>query len=310
MKKWKLKNNKVLEFIFSYVLIIISAIIFALAIKMFVSPKKLLSGGLSGVSLIFGRLVEKFGGPKETQIAGIINFTLNAPLLILSWFKLNKRFTIFSATHVIVSSIVLALVPDNITAMVFGENSIFVIAEEGMLDAAIFAGALAGCSTAVAFTVGGSSAGADIISYYLSSRKQMTVGKINTIINGLIILISIVLFPEQGISHAMYTIIYILTNAMCIDAIYIRNRKTTLSIVTNKGEEVSKFIMSKFYRGVTILDGKGAYTGNHKDFLYVVTTSFEAMNICKEVQKFDPDCFITVSSLEKVFGRFINKEVH
>ena len=311
MKKIRLKDNKTFEYIVSIILVVFAALAFALAVKIFVSPKKLLSGGVSGITLIIGRLISKYGGgANETLFAGIFNFIINAPLLVLSWFKLNKKFTILTTIHVVVYSLLMAVLPDNLNELIFGDDPTFTLTSSGMLDAAIFAGAIAGSANAVAFIAGGSTAGVDIVSYYMSSKKQISVGRINAFVNGMIILLSIILFPEQGISHALYTLIYIFVNAMCIDSIYIRNRKTALSIVTNKGEEVSKFIMSKFYRGVTILDGKGAYTGNHKDFLYVVTTSFEAMLISKEVQKFDPDCFISVSSLEKVFGRFINKEVH
>ena len=305
MIKYDIKHNKVLEWIIAVICVMIAATFYALAVTIFISPHKLLAGGVSGIALIFGRLFAT-ETISETNIAGVLSFTFNVPLLILAWKKLNIKFAILSSVHVITVSILMTFLPDNLNTIIFKEawNSI------NTLDAAIFAGAIVGVSTGFAFHMGASGGGMDIIAYYYSSKKQVTVGRLNTFINAAIVILSIVLFPDEGVEKAMYTIIYIFINSLALDTVFNRNKKNMIHIITNKGEDVSKFIMTNFYRGVTQIDAKGAYTGNHKDFLYIVATSFETLEIAKEIKKFDPDCFITVVPVSKVYGRFINREFH
>lgn len=305
MLKYDIKHNKVLEWIIAVICVMIAATFYALAVTIFISPHKLLAGGVSGIALIFGRLFAT-ETISETNIAGVLSFTFNVPLLILAWKKLNIKFAILSSVHVITVSILMTFLPDNLNTIIFKDawNSI------NTLDAAIFAGAIVGVSTGFAFHMGASSGGMDIIAYYYSSKKQVTVGRLNTFINAAIVILSIVLFPDEGVEKAMYTIIYIFINSLALDTVFNRNKKNMIHIITNKGEDVSKFIMTNFYRGVTQIDAKGAYTGNHKDFLYIVATSFETLEIAKEIKKFDPDCFITVIPVSKVYGRFINREFH
>jgi uncharacterized membrane-anchored protein YitT (DUF2179 family) len=63
--------------------------------------------------------------------------------------------------------------------------------------------------------------------------------------------------------------------------------------------------MNEFKRGVTKLEGIGAYTGSKKDFLYVVTTSYEAREICDKVTQYDPGCFISMTVTQHIYGRFV-----
>ncbi len=306
MNKLKeLKHNKTFEWISAIITVILAASFYAFAVKIFISPHKLLAGGVSGITLIIGRLFET-ETISETNIAGVLTFLFNIPLLILAWKKLNFKFAVLSSLHVMTVSILMTFLPSNLNVLIFNKawDSIHT------LDAALFAGAIVGVSTGFAFSVGASSGGMDIVAYYFSTKRQVPVGRYNSIINAAIIILSIILFPGEGIEKAMYTLIYIFTNSITLDAVFSKNKKNMIHIITNKGDAVSKFIMSNFYRGVTQIDGKGAYTGNHKDFLYVIATSFESIEIAKEVKKFDPDCFVTIVPVNKVYGRFINKEVH
>lgn len=300
----KIKHNKTLNWVFSIFVVMLMAIIYALAITVFVSPSKLLAGGVSGMTLIIGRLFST-KTISETQIAGVLTFCINIPLLILAWRKLNLKFAILSSVHVITASTLIALLPSDIISRIFGKGVSF-----QQFESAFFAGAIVGASTGIAFSLGASSGGIDIVAYYLSSKKQLTVGKLSSVINASIIILSIILFPEDGINTAMYTLIYIFSGSIVLDAVFNKNKKNMIHIVTNKGDEVAKYIMTHFYRGVTRIDAKGAYTGNKKDFLYVIATSFESHEIISQIKTFDPDCFITLVPVFKVYGRFINKEIH
>ena len=291
-------QNKILESIISLIGIIISAFIFAMSVNTFISPTEMLTGGISGVSLVIGRLLTLINSNiKETAYASIFYFVLNFPVLFLGWKKLNKRFTVFSLIHISFTSLFLNLFPDGIG------NILNIDFTTHRLEAALFAGSLCGFSTALSFLSHGSGGGIDIISAYFSSVKQKSIGSINMLINGFILFLGGILFKNWG--AMLYSVVYTILNTMVLDMIYVRNKRTVLNIITNNGDAVSKYIMDEFKRGVTKLEGVGAYTGDHKDFLYVVTTSYEAREICDKVTQFDPGCFISMTVTQHIYGRFV-----
>ena len=291
-------KNKVLETIISTLGIILSALIFAMSVNTFISPTEMLTGGLSGVSLVIGRLLSLVNPDiKETAYASIFYFVFNFPILFLGWKKLNKRFTILSLVHITFTSLFLNIFPDGLTNILGIDFAIH------RLEASLFAGALCGFSTALSFLCHGSGGGIDIISAYFSSVKQKSIGSINMLINGCILFIGGILFKNWG--AMLYSVVYTILNTTVLDMIYVRNKRTVLNIITTNGDAVSKYIMDEFKRGVTKLSGIGAYTGSKKDFLYVVTTSYEAREICEKVTLFDPGCFISMTVTQHIYGRFI-----
>ena len=306
----KFFENKTVSFVVSIIITIISSAVLAVGVKIFLSPNSFLSTGVTGIALIAGRLYDKIFLPAksfETIIAGILLFVLNIPVLILAWKKLSHRFMILSTVNVVVNSLCMTLLPDNLHEIlhlsVAGGDISF-------LDAALFVGMMNGTANAIAYIVGGSTGGSDVLSMYFSLKKQSSLGKVTTIINGVIIVLG--LFIEQGndaIAKAFYTLIYLVINSIVIDLFYIRNKRAILLITTSKGQEVSKIITHSFVRGVTMMDAKGAYTGEHKDLLYCACSSFEVPEITKQVKAIDEHAFITVLEANKVHGNFLNKEL-
>lgn len=291
-------QNKKLETIISILGIILSAFIFAISVNTFISPTGMLTGGVSGISLIVGRLISGLiKENKETTFASIFYFIFNFPVLVLGWKKLNKRFTIFSLIHITCTSIFLNVFPDGIG------NILEIDFTTHRLEASLFAGALGGFSTALSFLSHGSGGGIDIISAYFSTVRQKSIGSFNMLINGTILIVGGLLFKNWG--AMLYSVVYTILNTMVLDMIYVRNKKTILNIITNNGDAVAQYIMDEFKRGVTKLNGIGAYTGAHKDFLYVVTTSYEAREICEKVLKYDPGCFISMTVTQHIYGRFV-----
>ena len=304
----KLLSNKIINHAIAISISVIASFLMAVGIKVFISPNGFVSIGFQGLGLIIGRVYDKiFQTNLETTITGIIYFLINIPILILAWKKLSRRFTIYTTIDVIVTSAFLAVLPNNLNEILHlsvANNDIT------FLDAALFVGLLNGVSNALCYIFGGSTGGTDVISMYLSVRKQTSLGKITTIINGIIILIALVIDgTDAAIAKTFYTLVYLVINSIVIDIFYIRNRRAILFITTSKGDEVSKEITTHFVRGVTRLDAKGGYTGAHKDFLYCACSSFEVIDIIKKVKDIDEHAFVSVLEANKVHGNFINKEL-
>ena len=282
----------------------------AIGVKVFISPNRFLSTGATGIALIIGRLYDNVIQPEksmETLITGVFLFVLNIPVLILAWKKLSHRFTILTTINVIVNSITVALLPDNLCEIL---NLSVAANNISFLDAALFVGLMNGAANALAYIVGGSTGGIDVLSMFFSLKKQYSIGRITTCMNGFILFIGLFVDGEKtALAKAFYTLVYLVISSIVIDLFYIRNKRTILFIITSKGKQISDEITHHFVRGVTAFDAKGAYTGEHKDFLYCACSSFEVVEIIKKVKAIDEHAFISVVEANKVHGNFLNKEL-
>lgn len=300
-----MKNNKI-NWIVSIGVIIFSAFVYSIGVVLFVSEAKLLASGVSGMSLIIGRLIEESGlvNYTEAQISGIFYFVLNLPIMVLSFRKFNIKFSILSILHMVFTSLFTSILDVNVLMDIVGISKGWQI--DYRLESALFSGVMCGFATAICYLVGGSSAGVDLLAAYLSSKKQMSVGKINAIVNACIIALSIILWSDE-ILNALFTLAFIFINASVIDMIFVANRKVVVTIITEKGDEISDLINSNFTRGVTRIKAIGNYTKREKDFLYIACTSNEALEIADLAKQIDEHSFTSVSNAQRISGYFLNK---
>ena len=300
-----MKNNKI-NWIVSIGVIIFSAFVYSIGVVLFVSEAKLLASGVSGMSLIIGRLIEESGlvNYTEAQISGIFYFVLNLPIMVLSFRKFNIKFSILSILHMVFTSLFTSILDVNVLMDIVGISKGWQL--DYRLESALFSGVMCGFATAICYLVGGSSAGVDLLAAYLSSKKQMSVGKINAIVNACIIALSIILWSDE-ILNALFTLAFIFINASVIDMIFVANRKVVVTIITEKGDEISDLINSNFTRGVTRIKAIGNYTKREKDFLYIACTSNEALEIADLAKQIDEHSFTSVSNAQRISGYFLNK---
>lgn len=300
-----MKNNK-LNWLISIGVIIFSAFVYSIGVVLFVSEAKMLASGVSGMSLIIGRLIEESGlvNYTEAQISGIFYFVLNLPILFLSFRKFNLKFSILSILHMVFTSIFTSILDVNVLMDIVGISKGWQL--DYRLESALFSGVMCGFATAICYLVGGSSAGIDLLAAYLSSKKQLSVGKINAIVNACIIVLSIILWSDE-ILNALFTLAFIFINASVIDMIFVANRKVVVTIITEKGDEISDLINSNFTRGVTRIKAIGNYTKREKDFLYIACTSNEALEIAELAKQIDEHSFTSISNAQRISGYFLNK---
>ena len=105
--------------------------------------------------------------------------------------KFNLKFSILSILHMVFTSIFTSILDVNVLMDIVGISKGWQL--DYRLESALFSGVMCGFATAICYLVGGSSAGIDLLAAYLSSKKQLSVGKINAIVNACIIVLSIIL---------------------------------------------------------------------------------------------------------------------
>ena len=286
-----LKNEQVSIKLKNLGIMIIGVFLYVLAMNMFISPANLYTGGVTGIAqLIIAFASSAFG--IQLSLGGLI-FLLNVPLLYLAWRSIGKRFAVLSILTVVLQSIILESVP-------MGKFS------DDILLNAVFGGVLIGVGVGMILKIGASTGGTDIVFQYLSMKFNGSFGKYSFAINAIIILIAGL---TQGWETALYTIISIYITSVVIDKIHTVHQNLTLYIVTSKEDEMIKSLQQQLYRGITILEGRGAYSKNDKSVLMMVLSSYELYEALAVIKMVDEQAFTNVVQSEMVQGYFVKKEI-
>jgi uncharacterized membrane-anchored protein YitT (DUF2179 family) len=263
-----------------YIGIIIGSLITAAGFNLFLIPHEILSSGLSGLSMIVGMLT-----PMNT---GVANFLLNLPLLIIGYFKLGRKFILLTILAVTMISLGLYVVP------------VVEIAHEVVLSS-IFGGAVVGLGIGLIFRSSGSSGGFDVIGMLVARKRDFPIGAMLTAMNGVIILISGFLFDWDS---ALYTMASIYVTGKVVDAVFTHHVKLTLTIITEKGEEMRNHLLSNVYRGLTVMDGIGGFSNTKRNILMTVISRYELAEVKSLISEIDPSAFVNITETVEVMGLF------
>src|SRR4051812_13276958 len=266
--------------LFQIIVIGLSAILFGFSFNSFLIPHKLTSGGVTGISF----LIQHF-----THInTGLIILAINIPLFFVGIKYLGKRFVLFTGYAVLVLSLSMRFIP------------IRAISPDILLSS-IIGGALYGISVGLIIRQGGSTGGTDIISLTLAKKKNIQVGFLNTIMNLFVVGSSGLIF---GWNITLYTIIAIYVAGRAVDMVYTTQNKLTLTIVTEKYEELSEALLRLHARGVTVTDAEAAYTHKPKKVLTTVITKFELNETKHTIRTVDQKAFVNITQTLEVMGHF------
>ncbi|WHY75573.1 YitT family protein [Neobacillus sp. WH10] len=260
--------------------IISGSLIIVMGFNLFLIPHEVLSGGLSGISMMLGIIT-----PINT---GLANFLLNLPLLIIGYKKLGKKFIMNSIFSVLIISVGLYIVP------------VIAIAKDPILSS-IFGGALAGLGVGIVFRCAGSTGGFDIIGMIVSRKKDFPIGILLSGMNAVVIIISGFLFTWDA---ALNTLVSIYVTGKVVDAIYTDHAKLTIMIITVKGQEMRDHLLTNLYRGLTIMDGVGGYSNDQRNVLITVISRYELNEVKNLITEVDPAAFVNITETIEVMGLF------
>lgn len=259
----------------------------AIALNVFWQPGNIYASGITG----FAQLIDNFLSHMlhiNVPISVVI-YGINIPLFILAWFKLGRKFTLFTILSVTISAVMIQIVPE-------------VPLINDPLICAIFGGAINGIGVGFAMRNGVSSGGLDIISLYIRKKTGKSVGSISVLFNACIILAAGFLF---GWPHAFYSMFSIFISGKMTDSIYTRQQKMQVMIVTRHPQRVIDTIQSQLRRGITIIHGaEGAYRHDSQTILITVITRYELPQLSKAMKQADDQAFVSIADNIKILGNF------
>jgi len=258
-------------------------LIAACSINLFVVPSHLLTGGVTGIAMIFYYLAE--------LPIGLQTFVYNLPLLIASYKLLGKNYTV----DVVLGTVFFSFCLDATRFL-----NTYAPADDLML-ASIFGGVFNGLGYGIVFRMNGSTGGFDILGAIIKKYYSMNMGTVIFAFNCVIVSIAGILF---GIEPAMFTLICMYTNSIVTDKVIAGlNRRKAVLIVSEKSKEIADGIMNEVKRGVTFLHGQGAFSGSERNVVMVVVSLTQIAKLKIVVNAIDRNAFMIIMSASEVMGR-------
>ena len=269
-------------------LITSGSLICALAINGILIPHGFLSGGFVGATLIIHYLFPFL------PVAALY-FVLNLPVYFLGWKYIGRRFFIYSVAGMVIFSLAVLWKP-------------FIIPVHDKMLAAIFAGILSGAGGGIILKSYGSAGGMDILSIILLKRFSIRLGNSILALNVLILSITAYVFSME---EALYTLIFLFVSTQVLNVVmYGLSQRKAVYIISPHWGEIHRGIMERIQRGVTLIGGRGGYSGQDIQMLFTVISHQELPRLKKLVDDIDSQAFVVVSDTLEVMGPNIGNQPH
>lgn len=278
-KKWILSKN----FRIKLLSVLVCNLILAFSIVYIIKPNLLISGGLTGLSIL------------TSNVTGLslplLIFILNIPTSVLSFFFLDRDFTFFSTLSILLLSVFASFYQKLMPG--------FYLTKEPIL-ACIFGGLLNGTGMGIAFRHGTSTGGLDIVAAILKKHFNITIGSVLMGIN-FIIVSSLGYF--FSIDKVLFTLILMFINYNVVDKIQLGvGKQKQILAISDKNEEIAREIHDEIHRGATYIKGLTSYKKKDVNILYVVCSTRQLVKVRRIIKEMDPDAFVSVSDTSEILG--------
>ncbi len=288
-KKAKLLDENIIKNIYKkdrlsrYFEFFVGVLCVAFAFNLFILPNKIVYG-MSGVGVIFNSI---FGIDPSTVI--LIGSLI---LLCMSYFLLGKEKTMNS----ILGSLA---VPFMIKVTQFIPQYIKIDTQDPLL-LTLFGATITGFGLGLVFKAGYTTGGTDILNQIVSKYFHMSLGSAMYCTDGLIVASSFFFF---GASKLLYSIISLYIISIMTDKVILGiSSSKAFYIITDHETAVKKFIMEHLSHGVTVLDGRGGFTGNHQKVIMCIIPTKEYFVAKEGIRAIDNNAFFLVTDAYEVSG--------
>lgn len=268
----------------SFLIIVIGTLISAIAFNVFFSPYHIVSGGLSGIAVLLNYLF--------SFDEALVIFILSVLLFIVGFLFLNKEEMLKS----FLGSLLFPL-------FIYLSNLVLIklnLQIDNRLLAAIVGGVLFGFGLGIIYKEGYTTGGVDILTKIFNKYFHLPFGVLTFIIDLIITFMGCIVF---GLETFIYSGISIYVYSVMIDKVILGlSGNKSFYIITDKPDEVKKFVVDVLNHGVTTLKGTGAFSGDAKYILFVVIPTRDYYKLKDGLRKIDEKAFFVVSNSYEVGG--------
>ena len=271
-----------------YLLMTLGILIMAIGIYFFKFPNNFTTGGVTGLSLILGRVLSS-----SVLTPSRFVLILNVVLLLLGFLFLGGSFAFGTVYCSILLSVIL-----NFMELLFPMNA--PLTSQPLLELC-YAVLLPAVGSAILFNLDASSGGTDIVAMIVRKYTSLNIGLALMVADALITVAALFVF---GPSTGLYSILGLLSKSLMVDYVIdsLRMRKCC-QIVTDNPEPILSYVTTKLHRGATIEEVSGAYTRKPKTMVITVLTRSQCILLRRYLHQTDPHCFLVITNSTEIIGR-------
>ncbi len=273
------------KWLINYSLILVGSFILASGFVLFITPYKIVPGGVYGIAIILHYIL---GTP-----VGLTALTMDIPLTLIGIRVLGPRF----GYKTVVGFLLTAFFVDGITYL-YGNEPL--VANEPLLSS-IFGGVFLGLGLGLIFKAKATSGGTDIIAMIISKYTKLPIGQLLIYVDSVIVLFGLIIFQDWKIP--LYSLIVIFITGKVIDTILQGvSYDKTLFIISDKHDLIRDKIINDLNRGGTFIKGNGMYNGAEKTVIFTVVNRREVAMLQEFIHDVDPMAFVTVINANEILG--------
>lgn len=275
----------------TYFWIVIGAFLAAFALEVFFIPNNLIDGGIVGIAMIVGNIFGK-------ELIPFLLFLFNLPFLILAYHSIGKIFVF----HMLIASFLfsgfMVLIANLMPIQFHGES----------LEVVVIGGALLGVGFGLIIREGGCTDGTEILGIIINRRTGFTVGQV-------VLFCNIFVFGAAGLVFKdwhpplMSLIAYIVVIKIMDSVIVGLDETKSVLIISSKSKAIADVIVHELGLGLTIMYGRGGFSGDEREILYVIAERLQLAELKDLILRHDPNAFIAIENLHEVANGNPSKQV-
>ena len=274
-----------------YSFLVIGCFLVAFAFNVFFSPNNLVTGGVSGLSIVINNITGM-----STSLFIAITYIV---LLILSYLMLGKETTKYSLIGSILYPLFVYITQDIANLIQFNVDNMLLIT--------LFGAVISGIGSGLTFKYGFSTGGSDIICQIISKYFKISMGNASKILNFVIILGSGFFIAEGNSLYAwdnvMYALIAVYISTMLMDRVLLGiSDSKSFYIITEHETSIKHFLINELGRGVTVLEARGGYTGNMKKVLMCIIPTKQYFLAKEGILEIDKEAIVLINDVYESAG--------
>lgn len=286
-----------------YTLIVVGAFILAIGYVYFISPHRIVPGGVYGIAIVVHHITKGvFSFWPEGIPIGLFGLVLNIPLTYAGIKILGPKFGIKTVVGLVLASAFM----DGIT-YIRTQGDLPLV--DDVLLSCVFGGVLIGFGLGLIFKSRATSGGSDIVAMIIGKYTSLPIGQLLIYVDSAIVLLGLAVFQDWKIPLYSWLVIYITGKAIDL-VLEGSNYHKALFIISKEHEKIKEKILVDLERGGTYLLGKGMYTDDEKQVIYTVVSRREVAILEQYIHSIDPDAFITVMDTREILGEGFHSLKH
>ena len=268
----------------AYVWITLASMVYAVGFNWCYEPNEIGFGGITGVAQIINAFL-------PWAPIGTVVILLNAPLFLLGWRLLGWHLLLSSLYAMFISSVAIDVL-----------HMLHTFQPMDPMLASIYGGVLMGGSLGIVFLQGATTGGTDLIARLLKLKLAwLPMGKLLMAID-LVVIVAVALAFENAYSALYGVVALYLSSKVMVMVLYGLDTAKVAYIISQDPRAIARKLTRELDRGVTILQGRGAWSGQDKEVLMCAFKQRQIVTMKRMVKEVDPTAFLIVCDAHEVMG--------